>query len=153
MKNPFWNHFSSYNRFKNEHSSFWHSSNLVYVFSLNCRFQLVVLESVRSFGLCPLVFLVFPQLDVHRCILLFACSPLVVLQIDGRRLLPSSRPTVHTQENGGGENDFLALSITKNDPLYLQTDRERVENVGKAKKLKKKKRAVYHLTVNTGAIK
>ncbi|PAV86645.1 hypothetical protein WR25_12453 [Diploscapter pachys] len=41
--------------------------------------KLVVLESVRSFGLCLLVFLVFPQLDVHRCILLFACFPMVVL--------------------------------------------------------------------------
>ncbi|PAV81523.1 hypothetical protein WR25_00350 [Diploscapter pachys] len=41
--------------------------------------SLVVLESVRSFGLCLLEFLVFPQLDVHRCILLFACFPMVVL--------------------------------------------------------------------------
>ncbi|PAV83712.1 hypothetical protein WR25_00003 [Diploscapter pachys] len=41
--------------------------------------SLVVLESVRSFGLCLLVFLVFPQLDVHRCILLLACFPMVVL--------------------------------------------------------------------------
>ncbi|PAV87268.1 hypothetical protein WR25_12430 [Diploscapter pachys] len=41
--------------------------------------DLVVLESVRSFGLCLLVFLVFPQLDVHRCILLFAYFPLVIL--------------------------------------------------------------------------
>ncbi|VDL76598.1 unnamed protein product [Nippostrongylus brasiliensis] len=41
------------------------------------RLTLLLLETLRAFGLSLLVFTVFPQLDLYRCLCLCACFPIV----------------------------------------------------------------------------
>ncbi|KAE9421814.1 hypothetical protein Angca_003086, partial [Angiostrongylus cantonensis] len=41
------------------------------------RIYIVVLETLRAFGLSLLVFTVFPQLDLYRCLYLCACFPVI----------------------------------------------------------------------------
>ncbi|CAI4227873.1 unnamed protein product [Auanema sp. JU1783] len=58
------------------------------------NYTLLLLESCRSLGLSILVFLVFPQLDIGRCVLLTACLPLIsAIQQLMASMYSSCRPT------------------------------------------------------------
>ncbi|KHJ77960.1 hypothetical protein OESDEN_22420 [Oesophagostomum dentatum] len=53
------------------------------------RFTFVLLETLRAFGLSLLVFTVFPQLDLYRCLCLCACFPIsVAVLLKGVWVLP-----------------------------------------------------------------